>query len=76
MEYLIREDVWCVETPMPLTVHGFVCRKSGQIYMIINSDLSDEAKKEAIRHELDHIDGGDLYSEEDAVVIEREKICT
>lgn len=53
-----------------MAVHAFVCRKNGQLFMIVNSDLSDEAKKEAIEHELDHIDQNDLYSEEDAALIE------
>ena len=53
-----------------MSVHGFVCRKNGLTFMIINSDLSDEAKREAFDHEIDHIDNDDLYSDEDAVYIE------
>ena len=73
MEYLTREDVWCAEVPMPMSVHSFVCRKGGLIFLIVNADLSDEAKEEAIRHEFDHLEHEDLYSEEDAAVIERER---
>ena len=63
MEYLIRQDVWCAEVQMPMSVHSFVCRKNGLIFLIVNANLSDEAKKKAIDHEMDHIDQGDLYSE-------------
>ena len=70
MEYIASKDVWCEEVKLPMAVHAFVCRKNGQLFMIVNSDLSDEAKKEAIEHELDHIDQNDLYSEEDAALIE------
>lgn len=71
MEYLAEKDVWCVKTPMPMTVHGFCCRKAGVIYMFINSQLSPKAEEEAIEHEFEHIDNGDLYSEEEAAEIER-----
>ena len=73
MEYIAEKDVWCEEAKLPMAVHSFVCRKNGQIFMIVNSELSDEAKKEAIEHELDHIEENDLSSEEPAVEIERRR---
>ena len=75
VEYYAEKDIWIEEKRLPMSVHGFVCRKNGQTFMVINSDLSDEAKQEAFNHELDHIEHDDLYSEEDAVSIEsrREK---
>lgn len=73
MEYIAAKDVWCDEAKLPMAVHAFVCRKNGQIFMIVNSALSDEAKKEAIEHELDHIEENDLYSEEDATLIEEKR---
>ena len=73
MEYIADKDIWYAEEKMPLSVHGFVCRKGGQVFMVINADLSEEAKRDAIRHELDHIDNGDLFKEEDATRIE---LCT
>ena len=74
MEYIAEKDLWCVETKLPMTIHGFVCRKSGVLYMFINSELSPEAKEEAIEHELDHIEHGDLFSEENAFDIENSKL--
>lgn len=71
MEYLPEKDVWIKETKMPLSVHGFVCRKCGQIYLFVNADLSDEAKRETLDHEFEHIDNDDLFSEEEAVTIEK-----
>lgn len=70
MEYIAEKDIWCEEKRMPMSVHGFVCRKFGERFMVINADLSDEAKAEAIRHEFDHIDNDDLYSDETAIEIE------
>lgn len=73
MEYLAREDVWYAELPMPMSVHSFVCRKGGLIFLIVNSNLSDDAKRDALEHEFDHIDSGDLFSDEDAAEIERKR---
>lgn len=67
---MAKKDIWCAETPLPMTIHGFVCRRFGIIYMFINSLLSPAAKKEAIEHEFEHIDNNDLYSDEYAIVIE------
>ena len=75
MEYLPRYDVWCIEERLPLSVHGFVCRRNGQTFMVINSDLSEETKRETIQHEMDHLNGDDLFREESATEIE-EELCT
>lgn len=75
MEYNPKYDFWLIETRLPLSVHGFVCRKNGQTYMFINADLSEETKRETVRHEMDHIENGDLYRDEPATEIERE-LCT
>ena len=56
---------------MPMAVHSFVCRKGGITFMIVNADLSEEAKRKAVEHEFEHIDRGDLYSDEDAVEMEK-----
>lgn len=74
MEYIADKDIWCEERKMPLSVHGFVCRKNGHVFMIINADLSEEAKREAIKHEFEHLRKDDLFSEENATEIE--KLCT
>lgn len=36
----------------------------------INTNVCESRQKEALEHELRHIECGDLYSEEDAVIIE------
>ena len=76
MEYLAKKDVWCIEIHLPMAIHGFVCWKQETNYMFINANLSPEAKEEAIEHEFDHIDSGDLFSDEDASVIEERKQVT
>ena len=75
MEYNPKYDFWLIETRLPLSVHGFVCRKNDQTYMVINADLSEETKLETVQHEIDHLKRGDLYREEPATEIERE-LCT
>lgn len=75
MEYNPKYDFWLIETRLPLSVHGFVCRKNGQTYMVINADLSEETKRETVQHEIDHIENGDLYCDEPATEIE-EELCT
>ena len=56
---------------MPMAVHSFVCRKDGITFLFVNADLSEEAKRKAVEHEFEHIDRGDLYSDEDAVEMEK-----
>ena len=38
--------------------------------IIINDNLSDEKKRLAMKHEINHITGGDLFKEEDVSSIE------
>lgn len=38
--------------------------------IIVNKDLSEEGRKEAVRHEVKHITGGDLYKEDDVGSLE------
>ena len=72
MEYNTKYDFWLIETRLPMSVHGFVCRRNGQTYMVINADLSEETKRETVDHEMDHIEHGDLYREDPATQIEDE----
>lgn len=56
---------------LPTTIAGF-CRKMSDGYcVVINARLSSEAQRRAYLHEVDHIERGDLESDEDADSIER-----
>lgn len=56
---------------MPLTIRGFtVPDENGDYNIYINSDLSDEAKAETLKHEKLHIENNDFESDELARDIE------
>lgn len=61
-EYVAGLDVCITQERLPMTVKAFckVCR--GQKCIILNQDLSDEKKYEAVEHELQHLANNDLDS--------------
>ena len=59
---------------MPLTIRAFtVPDENGDYNIYINSDLSDEAKAEALEHEKSHIENNDFSSDESARKIEEKR---
>lgn len=47
--------------PLPMSIKGFVKQDLyGYYYIYINDALSDEAKRDAVKHELSHIARHDL----------------
>ena len=70
-EYLAREDCHVTVCKLPPHVKGLCTVKGTEEIILINEDLSDEAKLEALAHELRHLRRGDLYS--DLPVSELEK---
>ena len=61
-EYLSRLDVWITQEKMPLRVREF-CKRIAEVNcIVINQDLSDEKKYEAVEHELQHLANNDLDS--------------
>lgn len=52
-----------VVVPMPLDVHSYVIKIDGFYTIILNANLSDYKIREAYKHEIRHIDDGDLESE-------------
>ena len=71
-EYLPREDCRVTVCKLPPHVKGLCTVKDTEELIMINEDLSDEAKLEALAHELRHLRRGDLYSDEPVEEIERE----
>lgn len=60
------------EMKMPLTIRAFtVPDENGDYNIYVNSDLSDEAKAEALNHEKAHIENNDFGSDELARKIEK-----
>ena len=47
---------------LPVSVHGFVFHDDdGQPMVVLNSRLSAEKRMKAYRHEVKHIENGDMY---------------
>lgn len=64
--------------PLPLTIKGFTRPDmDGDYDVIINADLSDEAKLKAYRHEMQHILNNDFENRHTAPVdsIEKRMSC-
>lgn len=55
----------------PLVFHAVtLLDRDGNYNMYLNADLSEEARMEAVEHELTHIESGDLESDIPGSVIE------
>ena len=66
-------SIYIREMKMPLTIRAFtVPDENGDFNIYINSDLSDEAKEEALKHEKLHIENNDFASDELARKIEED----
>ena len=58
-------DVPVILKDLPVKIHGFVCLGSDyEPIIIINSRLSWEQQQRAYRHELLHIQRGEIYDTE------------
>ncbi len=65
-------SIFIREMKMPLTIRAFtVPDENGDYNIYINSDLSDEAKAEALEHEKKHIENDDFTSGDLARKIEK-----
>lgn len=65
-------SIFIRETKMPLAIRAFtVPDANGDYNIYINSDLSDEAKATALKHEKKHIENNDFSSDELAREIEK-----
>ena len=57
-----NEEIRTVLQDLPVSVGGFVFHDDdGQPVVVLNSRLSAERRMEAYRHELEHIQNGDMY---------------
>lgn len=69
-EYLEKDDVWVTQTKLPARVKAFCKIKGFDDCAVVNEELDDQAKKDAVKHEVLHLKNGDLLSEEPAANIE------
>ena len=61
-EYVPLLDVWITQEKMPMRVRA-ICKRLAEVNCIVlNQDLSDEKKYEAVEHELQHLANNDLDS--------------
>lgn len=69
-EYVPWLDVWITQEKMPMRVRAFCKRLAEVNCIVLNQDLSDEKKYEAIEHELQHLVNNDLENPAGVVQIE------
>lgn len=69
-EYVAALDVCITQEHLPMTVKAFCKVCKGERCIILNQDLSDEKKYEAVAHELLHFSRNDLCSDEDVENLE------
>lgn len=61
-EYVPLLDVWITQEKMSMRVRAFCKRLAEVNCIVLNQDLSDEKKYEAVEHELQHLANNDLDS--------------
>lgn len=71
-EYDALLDCWITVCDLPPHVNGLIKEKDGENIILINSSLSDNAKRKALRHELRHLRRHDMRSERSISAIESE----
>ena len=69
MTYFVRE------VSLPFEVKGIVTpnAEDDSFSIYINSRLSDDQKRKALKHEIDHIENDDFYNEKTIEEVERHK---
>ena len=70
-EYLVNEGVYVNVVPLPGRVKGLIKAVPDGELILINEYLSENAKQEALAHELAHLLRDDLFSEKSIQEIEK-----
>lgn len=73
-EYIAKYDVCVSMESMPLNIKSLIKRIGDYDCIVINDNLSDEAKAKAFKHELEHKYKGDLDKNISIKIIEEENI--
>ena len=70
-EYLVNADVFVSVVPLPGRVKGLIKAVPDGELILINEYLSENAKQEALEHELAHLLHDDLFSDKPVEEIEK-----
>ena len=61
----MNDEIRTILKDLPVSVKGFVFHDDdGQPVVVLNSRLSVERRKKAYRHEVEHIENGDMYNKD------------
>lgn len=72
-EYINDAEAQIIFEDMPGSIKAFVKRVDGTNCIIVNSNLNDFAQYKPVMHEIDHILNGDIDSQLNVMLIERQK---
>lgn len=62
MNDMDREEIRTILQDLPVSIHAFCFHDDeGQPVVVLNSRLSAEKRMEAFRHEVEHIDRGEMF---------------
>lgn len=64
-------DYHVILKDLPTTIPGFVRACGGYYTIVINARMSYARQRKTYRHEVEHIERGDLYSQDPADQIEQ-----
>ena len=67
---MMTEEIRTIVHPLPPEIKAYTARVNGYYTIIINDNLSDQARLRAYNHERNHINNGDFSSQEKADFIE------
>lgn len=70
-EYVAAYDIWLSEEKMPMRVRAFCKSLNDENCVVLNQDLSDERKMEAVAHEVLHFKRNDLSKNISVLKIEQ-----
>lgn len=70
-EYVESFDIWITQQKMPLRIRAFCKCLGGDNCVVLNQDLSDDRKREAVVHEVLHFKRNDLAKSATVKEIER-----
>ena len=60
----MSEEIRTILQNMPVSIHGFCFHDDdGQPVVVLNARLSAEKRMKAYRHELEHIERGEMYDQ-------------
>lgn len=74
MEYNEKLDLFISQMNLPSHIKAFITSKNGHVFVTVNENLTDEAKRIAIIHEIMHYRNDDIVSEMPVFLIEKRNV--